>query len=128
MANTKISDRQYPLVALANLTKANIGAANTVTFAIPVGALVLDVGLFTVTAFDSATTTTGTIGDGTTTFAAAVDLKTVGAETVANAPKFYPTGGTMTVTLAETGATATVGQALAYFRYVILNRGNEMAY
>lgn len=123
---THVIDRQYPLYGVKSLSKANIGAGNGVDFVIPMNALVTAVGVVTTTAFDSATTTTATVGDGTTTFANAVDIKTTGNETVANAPKFYPTGGTITATLAETGATATVGQVIVYVVYVILDRGQEI--
>ena len=123
---TRVIDRQYPLYAVKKLTKANIGAGNGYDFVVPMNALVIAVGLQTTTAFDSGTTATGTIGDGTTTFVNAVDVKTTGAETSAGAPKYYPTGGTITVSLAETGATATAGEAIAYFSYVILERGQEI--
>lgn len=128
MANTNLIDRQYPKAAVANLTKANIGAGNTVTMAIPVGALLLRLAVQTIVAFDSATTTTANVSDSTTTFAAAVDIKTTGVETVANVPKYYPSGGILTILLAETGATATVGQSMVVAEYVILNNGDAGIY
>lgn len=122
---TRIIDRQHAFVASTPLMGiANIGAANGYEFAVRPGTLVLRVGLQTVTAFNSATTTTATVGDGTTTFVSAVDIKTTGAETSANAPKYYPTGGTISVTLAETGAAATAGAAIAFVEYIILGNGN----
>lgn len=125
---TKYTDRQYPLVACLEVGIAQIGAANIRTIALPPKALLLDVMLVTDTAFNSATTTTGTIGDGTTTFAAGVDLKTTGVETVTGVPKYYPNGGTLTVTLAETGAAATAGLAVVMARYVVAGRGIEQQY
>jgi hypothetical protein len=122
----RIIDRQYPLFAVKSLGIANIGAGNGVEFVVPINALVLRVGLQTVTAFDSGTTATGTIGDGTTTYVNAQDVKSTGAETSAGAPKLYPTGGTISATLAETGTTATAGEAIAYVEYVILDRGQEI--
>lgn len=126
MSNTKVIDRQYPLVAVKKLTKANLGAGKGYDFVVPMNALVTEIVVITTTAFDSATTATATVSDGTTTFANAVDIKTVGSETVANTPKFYPTGGTISANLAETGATATVGEVVVLVRYVILERGQEI--
>lgn len=127
----KIIDRQYPLIAMAKLGLATVGAANAVTMSVPVGALVTDIRVFTVTAFNTggAGTATATVTDGTTVFANAVDVKTAGAETVANAPKFYPTGGTFTATITETVATtaATAGEVYVTVEYVIDARGNELS-
>lgn len=120
--NTHVIDRQLKKTALAFLGIANIGAGNTVTFAVRPGTLVLSLFAQTITAFDG-TTNTATIGDGTTTFVNAVDIKTTGAETAANVPKYYPTGGTITVTLAQTGA-ATVGELAVGFEYLIRGNGD----
>lgn len=122
---TSIRDAQWPLAVAHSLGIANIGASNGAEFKLPPGALLLRIAVVTVTAFNSATTTTLTVGDGTTTFASAVDVKTTGSETVANAPKYYPTGGTVSITLAETGAAATAGEAFVVAEYIVKNRGNE---
>lgn len=124
---TKLIDRQWPLSAMAALTYANIGAANGVTIVVPPGAILLRLLVLTTTAFNSATTTTLTATDGTTVFASAVDVKSTGSETVSNAPKYYPTGGTIAVTLAETGAAATAGAVFVIPEYVVTGRGNEIA-
>lgn len=125
MANKNVIDRQHAAVASTPLMGiAQLGAGNGFDFSVRPGTLVLRVGIQTVLAFDSATTTTATITDGTTVFANGVDVKTAGAETIANAPKFYPTGGVISVNLAETGAAATVGSAIAFFEYIILGNGN----
>ena len=101
MANKKMIDRQHAAVASTPLMGiANMGAGNGFDFSIRPGTLVLRVGFQTVLAFDSVTTATGTVTDGTTVFVNGVDAKTAGAETVANAPKYYPTGGTISVNLA----------------------------
>lgn len=121
---TKQIDRQYSKVAVADLGIAQMGTGNGITIAVPAGALVLRVLLQTITAFDSVTTATGTVTDGTTSYVTAQDVKTTGAETSAGAPKFYPTGGTITASLAETGAAATVGRALAVVEYVIVGNGD----
>ena len=120
---TKVSARQKILVALVELGIANIGAGNGYDIKLPPKALLLGAGVFTDTAFDG-TTNTATIGDGTTTFVNAQDVKTTGEETVAIDKKYYPNGGTVSVTMAQTG-TATVGKALAWVSYVQVDRWDE---
>lgn len=115
--STNQYNRQQLQAAFVKLGIANIGTGNGVTVDLPQGAELLRISYHTVTAFDSATTTTGTVSDGTTTFVNAENVKTTGAETVANVPKYYPTGGRLTFTLAETGATATVGEIVAVVEY-----------
>lgn len=123
---SKVYDRQWPLSAVADMGIAQMGAGNEMTIKLPVNALLMRLLVVTVTAFDSVTTATATVSDGTTTFASAVDIKTAGSETVSNAPKFYPTGGTLTCSLAQTGGDATVGRVLVIPEYVVVGRGNEI--
>ena len=120
---TKVSARQKILVALVELGIANIGAGNGYEIKLPVGALLLDAGVFTDTAFDG-TTNTATISDGTTTFVNAVDLASTGAETVTIVPKRYPTGGTITASGTVTGS-PTAGLAAVVLEYIVENRANE---
>lgn len=120
---TTVVERQYPLVAAVKLGIANIGAGNGFDIKIPAGAFVRNVQLFTSVAFDG-TTNTATIGDGTTTFVSAQDVKSAGLETAAVANKYYPTGGVISVTMAQTGA-ATVGEAIAMVDYVVPGRWSE---
>lgn len=116
--------RQVPQYIMVDLGIENIGADNGYTAKLPQGALLLGTGLQTVTAFDSGTTATGTITDGTTTFVNGVDVKSTGAETASNTPKFYPQGGTLQFNLAETGTTATAGRAIGYAWYIQLGVGD----
>lgn len=129
MATTASTARQYPLIAVADLRIANIGASNGITIAVPVNALVTNIAAHVVTAFDSATTTTITASDGTVTFISAEDAKAAAGSDIAvdagTAPLFYPSGGTITFSMAETGATATVGRILGTVTYVIVGRQNE---
>lgn len=125
MANKKLIDRQWPLNALAFIGPANVGAAVGYDIVVPPGALVLRVAVQTVTAFNG-TTPTATVTDGTTVYANAVDITSTGAETVSNAPKYYPTGGTISVNAANAGGTTTAGLAAVSVEYVIRNRGNEI--
>ena len=126
MAVTNIDERQYPLKAVVDLGIANIGAGNEVTVNLRPNTYVTNIKALVVTAFDG-TTNTVTAGDGTATFISAEDAKaTAGsAVTVDLGTKFYPSGGTITFSLAQTGA-ATVGRIMAEVEYVILNRSNEI--
>ncbi len=126
---TPINDRQHPKGATADLGIANIGTGNGVTIAIPVNALLVRMFAVTITAFNSSSTNTLTAGDGTTTFVNGVDIKTTGSETVSNTPKFYPTGGTITVSLADTGEMmATAGRVMVVVEYYVLNNGDAGIY
>lgn len=125
MALTKITARQSPVTALVAIGPANMGTDNGVTLRLPQGAYVTDVKAVGTVAFDSGTTATMTVGDGTTTFVNAQSIAAAGAVTVAVGQKFYPTGGTITVSAAQTGDDATVGQALVAVQYVELGRWSE---
>lgn len=124
--STNRFQRQHPRYIMVDLGVDNIGAGNGYTAKLPQGALLLGTGVQTVTAFNSATTTTATVTDGTTTFVNAVDVKTTGAETAANTPKFYATGGELQFNLAETGAAATAGRAIGYAWYIQLGVSDEV--
>lgn len=121
MAIKKYNDRQWPLAAAPELTPRNAGAGNEVTFHVPPGALVLRVSAFTGQVFDGAATLT--VKDETTTFINAQDLTSAGSETATGAPKFYPTGGLFTASIA---GSPTVGSVMPVVEYVIRDRGNEI--
>lgn len=126
MANEKIIARQYNLSGVAKLTIANMGAGNGFDFNIPAGSLLLRAGIITTVAFNSVTTATGTVTDGTTVFVNAQDLKSAaGFETAAVVGKYYPTGGTISVNMAETGGAATAGEAVAFVEYIRLGSQSE---
>lgn len=128
MATTQVDSRQYPLRAVADLGIANIGTGNGITFKLPPNSLLTDVNSVQVTAFNSATTTTLSASDGTTTFLSAVDAKAAAnVKYSATVGKFYPSGATITISMAETGATATAGRALAYITYLVVGRSNELS-
>lgn len=119
---TTQSNRTKIEVAEYVLGVADVGASNAVNFTIPRGATLLRATALTVTAFNTAGTGTATltVGDGTTTFANAVDIKSTGSETVANVPKHYADGGTVTATITETLDTtaATAGKVHLILEYV----------
>lgn len=124
MARKTQYNHQFGRGAVVYLDKSNIGAGNEVDIFLPNGALLEQADFVTVTAFNSATTATATITDGTTVFVNGVDIKSIGKETSANAPKYYPNGGKLTISLAETGATASAGEAIVKVAYTIVNAGD----
>lgn len=124
--SNKVEGRQYPLVAWAQLGVANIGAGNEVTLKVRPGTLIRSIQTLTLTGFNASTTTELTVSDGATTFVAAQDVKTAGSETVAVGFKFFPAGGTITISLANTGATPTAGDVHVLFDSVVLGRANEV--
>lgn len=110
--------RQAPNYVVVDLGPEHMGAGNGFTAKLPPESLIVGAGIITATAFNSATTATGTITDGTTAFVSAQDIKTTGIETVAVAQKFLPDGGTIQFNLEQTGAAATAGRAIGYVAYV----------
>jgi hypothetical protein len=126
MTVTVNSSRTRKLVATADLGITNIGSGNGISIAVPAGALV-EVGAHIVTAFNSATTTTISASDGTTTFISAEDAKAAALTNVTvDVPrKFFPSGGTITFSMAETGATATAGRAIGWVEYEVVGRHDE---
>lgn len=114
---TSVYARQSPKVCQAVLGVSNIGASNGVSFAVPPGAHVYGIAAYVGTQFNG-TTDTLTVGDGTTTFISAEDIKTAGVVTVDVAQKYYPDGGTISATLAETGTTS-AGAVSLVFSYAI---------
>lgn len=123
---TRQINHQRVRAVVVDLGIENIGAGNGITVKLPMGAIVLRLLPKTITAFDSATTATHTVSDGTTTLVNAVDVKSAGNETVANVPIHYPNGAELTFSLAETGAAATVGRVLDVLEYVLSSGGDEV--
>lgn len=124
MAKTNAYQRQEKKYAFFSMGVANIGAGNEVDVAIPRGALVDEIAVVGDEAFNG-TTNTLTVTDGTTVFANAVDVATTGSKTVANTPKFYPDGGTITASMAQTGA-ATEGRAVVKVGYLQLGSASSI--
>lgn len=119
---TNFPERQNRQSAVVVLGVANIGAGNEVTVDIPAGGLLQAVNSLTTTAFDS-TTITLTATDGTTSFITAADVKATGADAGTGVPKYFPAGGTVTISLAQTG-TGTVGQAIVELSYLQVGKAD----
>lgn len=115
--------------AMVDLGIGNIGTGNGITAKVPRGSVLVAAGVTVAEAFNSGGTTpvaTVNVGDGTTDFVAAQDAKTAGTKTVANLGKFYPAGGEILFSLAESGAPlvpATEGRAVGYIAYLQLGTG-----
>ncbi|WP_339830297.1 hypothetical protein [uncultured Arenimonas sp.] len=124
--STNIVARQMVRSVVADLGPSNMGAGNGFTAKLPQGAVLARLIALTITAFNSATTSTLTVTDGTTVFVNAVDVQSTGSETVANAPKFYPAGGELQFNLAETGAAATAGRVVVIAEYYSVGIGDEV--
>lgn len=131
--STNAFDRQKVLAVVAELGIENIGAGKGVTGKLPQGAVIVGVLPLVTTAFNTAGTTpaaTITVSDGTTTFVNAQSVLAIGAKTVAVSSKHYPTGGTVTVSLAESAASglvpATAGKVVVAIQYVQLGAGGDI--
>jgi len=127
--STTVADRQYELIALADLTKANIGATVGYDIGVPPQSAVLVASVSSLTAFDG-TTVTLTIKDSATppNTVGTIDLKAAAGTVTALpliAPKIYPSGVRFDLTVAQTG-TSTVGRAIVALRYITLGRSNEV--
>ena len=109
--------RQAPKTAMAVLGISNIGTGNGVEFVVPPGSHVYGINAYVSTQFNG-TTNTISASDGTTTFISAEDVKTAGVIAVDVAQKYFPNGGTIGVTLAQTGA-ATAGVVSVVLSYAI---------
>lgn len=124
MSQTQNPGRQEPLVALVNCTIANMGAGNEQLVQLPPGAHLLNIWADTVTPFNAGTTATITAGDGTTTFINAASVAAA-ARAAGTVGKYYPSGGTITISLAETGTAATAGETLVSVEYLQLGRAQK---
>lgn len=114
--------RQEPQYAVADCGIANMGAGNEQLIDLPVNALLLDVTADVGTAFNAGTTATATVSDGTTTFVNAASVAATGRQQGTNLGKFYPSGGKLTISLAQTGAAATAGRAFVSAKYIVVGR------
>jgi len=122
--STNQTERQSTLVALLELTSANLGAGNEVTCNLPVDAFVIDVVPYVSVGFNG-TSPTINVTDGTTAFVSNEAAATSNALLATDSKvKFYPSGGTITASLAGTGVTT--GRGVIAVQYVRLGRSHEI--
>jgi hypothetical protein len=129
MAVTKITARQTPLVAVAPFTIANIGAGNEITVALPPGASLTGGTIVVTTAFNAATNNTLTVTDGVAISNTLDNLEAIGIIVMTLpsgvAPRYYPNGGTITLSIATVGAAATAGAGFVTLTYIDVDRQDE---
>lgn len=125
-AQTKVQGRQHPLSACVNAGIAQIGTGNEVVFKVPPGAYVDNVDFQVITAFDGTGAVTGNLTDGTTVFIAAQTLKAIGAVTAAVLKKYYPNGGTLTLSIADANSNSANGQLVGFVNYKSIYRADEV--
>jgi hypothetical protein len=128
MPLTKEVARQYPLVAVIELTFADLAAGANLAAQLPPGAIVVGGEITVNTVFDS-TTNTLSIGDAgsATRYASAVNLKSA-ARTALTLTGYKVTDANkdLLFTYAETGAAATAGAATVVLNYVVAGRAHEV--
>ena len=127
VALTNTSGRQWPLVALVDVSFNNIADTAVAVgniFKLPPKAVVIGGAIDVIVASD-ATTSTLNIGDATVgnRYASAVNLKTLG-RTVITLTDYLSDGADILLTPTNTG-TATVGTFRIHITYVIAGRATE---
>lgn len=121
---TQLSDRQYELVVMADLS---VESAATTTIDLPAGAMVTG-GNYNVYTVATGTTPTLTMVDdlgSPNTYLSAVAIGAVanGVLAAAEVGNFYPSGATLSFSTG--GTTPAGGRILVAVKYIVLNRGNE---
>ncbi len=126
-------DRQAPCAVVVNMGVANVGTGKEVTAKLPQGAVITAITALGTTAFNTGGTTpavTLTVSDGTTTFVNAQSVATTGKKTVATDTKHFPTGGTLTFSIAESAASglvpATEGAVAVIVQYAQIGAGGSI--
>lgn len=121
---TQISDRQYQLVAMADLS---VETAATATIELPAGAMVVG-GNYSV--HEAATGTTPTLSmvddaDTPNTYLSAVAIGAAanGVLAAAEVGNFYPEGAVLSFSTG--GTTPAGGRILVAVKYIVSGRGNE---
>lgn len=127
MALQRKSDRQPRLVAILDIGFADPTAYGTAENAInvPGNAIVVGGALTVLTAWNSATTATLSLGDAgsATRYANAVDLKTAARTALTVTGYKHTVSEWLKALIAQTGAAATAGAARIELEYVVQGRG-----
>ncbi|MGJ3704645.1 hypothetical protein [Variovorax sp. AFSI2.2] len=127
MSLQRKSDRQPRLVAILDIGFADPAAYGTAENAIslPGNAIVVGGALTVLTAWNSATTATLSLGDATlaTRYANAVDLKTAARTALTLTGYKHTVGEWLKALIAQTGAAATAGAARLEVEYIVAGRG-----
>lgn len=130
MAITKVSDRQYPLVAKVAFTQADLPTGVAVAaIDLPGGARVIGGQIAVTVAGDSVTSDTLTVGDGTTgdRYATGVNGKATGVTALTPDEAANAAGkGAVYITNTAVGTEGTAMVGFLEVHYVIEGRGNEV--
>lgn len=129
MPISKNSSRQYPLVAKVGFTYEDLeSGVDAEAIDLPSGARVIGGRLAITEAFDSATSDTLTVGDGTTAdrYAAGVDGQAVAVTELTADEAANATGkSAVNLTWTEAGGGVSAGAGFLEVHYVIDGRANE---
>ena len=128
MAITLVRGRQDILVAEVSFTFASLAAATFEPAAnLPAGSVVVGGDLIVTTAWDSATSATGTVGDAASNnrYGAAINMKTLG-RTALTLTGFRNTVKTVVGVVVTNVGTPTVGAATLRVFYTIGDRALEL--
>jgi len=127
MAITKETGRQWPLTAKADFAFGDLTDATAVpAIDVPGGAIVTGGQLVITTAFDSATSDTIAIGDGTNVYLAATDVSATGTTLFTKGGPKYSAPDTVDVTWDGTGTAPTAGAGYIIVEYILDGRSNEV--
>lgn len=128
MSNQAVTARQWPLSFFVALANANFGVGNGYTVTLPPNAYLESLKAFIATVSDAGTTATITVSDGTNTFINAQSVKSTGLMTVAIPNHFFPSGATLTISLAQTGTPSTVLAGYVSGSYLVSTRETEQQF
>lgn len=126
MAITKDSGRQDVLAAVVDFTYADLVDATAVeAINMPAGAIVVGGRLVITTAFNSGTSDTIAVGDGTNAYLAATSVAATGSTELAGGLP-YSASDTVDLTWDGTGAVPTAGAGKLIVEYVVSGRACEV--
>lgn len=127
MAITQDAGRQNVLVAKQSFALADLVDATAVAaVSVPAGAIVVGGHLGITTAFDSGTSDTIAVGDGTTTYLTATSVAATGVtEFTTVVGPMYASADTIDITWDGTGTAATTGVGYLVVEYIIDGRATE---
>lgn len=130
MAITKNGARQWPMVAYVDFTYDNLtDATGVAAIDIPVNATVVGGGLVINTVFNSATSDTIDVGDGSDTdryTASPIDVTATGYTALTLTGYTYTAQDTIDILWDGTGAAPTTGAGTLIVWYIIDDRANEV--
>lgn len=129
MSFTKQTGRQYPLVAMAEISYADLTSGTALeAIKLPGNSRVVSGQLIVTTAFNSATSDTITVGDGGSAarYKGSIDGQSAALTALVPTGYKYTAPDTVDVTWTGVGTAPTAGAAVLIVEYVTDNRANEV--